>query len=317
VIGPGKDLVLSKSTDSRPARPGLRITRFALCRSWLFIVCVCLFSGLFAGQAAAAELDCLVKPEMYVEVSSPVVSVLEQILVETGDVVLKGQPLAQLEASVEMARVKMAELQVDHTSDIENRKEQLKYKKLNHERMQELRLKKSVPQFEADKAQTEYALAKLELAKSREIRIMARANLEMERSQLALRTILSPIDGIVVDRYAMVGESVEGRSIMKLAQVNPLKVELIAPTEYFGLISKGMKVDIYPEQPANQVFKATVTIVDKLIDPASGSFTVRMSLPNPDDVLIGGVNCIAEFSFKTPAPRKKLYSSVPSAAVVD
>jgi RND family efflux transporter MFP subunit len=313
VIGPGKYLVLSESTDSRPARRGRRITRFALCRLWPFVVC----AGLFAGQTAAAELDCLVKPEMYVEVSSPVVSVLEEILVETGDVVLKGQPLARLEASVERARVKMAELQVSHTSDIDNRKEQLKYKKLNNERMQELRRKKSVPQFEADKAQTEYALAKLELAKSREIRIMARANLEMERLQLALRTILSPIDGIVVDRYAMVGESVEGRSIMKLAQVNPLKVEVIAPTEYFGLIKKGMKADIYPEQPANKVFKATVTIVDKLIDPASGSFTIRMSLPNPDDVLIGGVNCIAKFGFKAPAPGKKLYSSVPFAAVVD
>jgi len=310
---PGNDLVLSINTDSRPARRGRRVTRFALCRSWAFIVCACLFTA----QSAAAELDCLVKPEMYVEVSSPVISVLEEILVETGDVVLKGQPLAQLEASVQMARVKMAELQVNHTSDIENRKEQLKYKKLNHERMQELRRKKSVPQFEADKAQTEYALAKLELAKSREIRIMARANLEMERSQLALRTILSPIDGIVVDRYAMVGESVEGRSILKLAQVNPLKVEVIAPTEYFGLIRRGMKVDVYPEQPANKVFKATVTIVDKLIDPASGSFTVRMSLPNPDDILIGGVNCIAQFAFKEPAPGKELYSSVPSAALVD
>jgi len=278
---------------------------------WLTSAC------LLPSHASAAELDCLVKPEMYVEVSSPVVSVLEEILVETGDVVRKGQPLAKLEASVEKARVKMAQLQVDHISDIENRKVQLEYKKLNHERMQELRSKKSVPQFEADKAKTEYALAELELAKSREIRIMARANLEMEKSQLALRTIRSPIDGIVVDRYAMVGESVEARSILKLAKVNPLKVELIAPTEYFGLIDKGMKVDIYPEKPANRVFKATVTVVDKLIDPASGSFTVRMTLPNPEDVLIGGVNCIAQFDFKAPSPGKKLYSSVPPAAVVD
>jgi RND family efflux transporter MFP subunit len=278
---------------------------------WLSSAC------LLPSHAGAAELDCLVKPEMYVEVSSPVVSVLEEILVETGDVVRKGQPLAKLEASVEKARVKMAQLQVDHVSDIENRKVQLQYKKLNHERMQELRLKKSVPQFEADKAKTEYALAELELAKAREIRIMARANLEMEKSQLALRTIRSPIDGIVVDRYAMVGESVEARSILKLAKVNPLKVELIAPTEYFGLISKGMVAEIYPERPANRIFKATVTVVDKLIDPASGSFTVRMSLPNPNDILVGGVNCIARFAFKAPAPGKKLYSSVPSTAVVE
>ena len=275
--------------------------------STLLAACFCLLGT----PAPAAELDCLVKPQMYVDVSSPVVSVLEEILVETGDYVRKGQPLARLEASVEEARVKMAELQLANSSDIENRKVQVQFKKLNHERMQELRRKNSVPQFEADKARTEYELAMLELAKAREIRIMARANLEMERSQLALRTIRSPIDGIVVDRYAMVGESVEGRSIMKLAQVNPLKVEMIAPTEYFGRIQRGMQAEIYPEQPANKMFRATVSVVDKLIDPASGSFTVRMLLPNPDDRLVGGVNCLARFDLDAPLKNPDLYSALP------
>ena len=310
MISPGRYLLLSTKTGSRLLLRDGRMKRVALRLSWLLLA----WTSLFVGPVSAAELDCLVKPEKYVEVSSPVISVLEEILVEAGDVVSRGQPLAKLEASIEKARVKMAELQVKQVSDIENRKIQLQFKKLNHERMQQLREKNSVPQFEADKAKTEYALAQLELAKAREIRIMARANLEMERSQLALRTIVSPIDGIVVDRYAMVGESVEGRSIMKLAQVNPLKVELIAPTEYFGLIRKGMVVNIYPQQPANQIFKATVTIVDKLIDPASGSFTVRMTLPNPDDRLVGGVNCIAQFNFETPAPGKEMYSALPPVA---
>jgi len=282
-----------------------------------FALLLLIGSGLYSGRTLAAELDCLVKPEMYVEVSSPVISTLEIILVDTGDVVTRGQPLARLEASVERARVKMAELQVKHTSDIENRKVQVQYKKLNLDRMLELREKKSIPQFEADKAKTEYDLALLELSKAREIRIMARANLEMERSQLALRTIVSPINGVVVDRYAMVGESVEGRSILKLAKVNPLRVEVIAPAEYFGLIEKGMKASVFPEQPANRAFEATVTVVDKLIDPASGSFTVRMSLPNPDDLLVGGVNCLAQFNFDTPETTAKINTLLPTAALVE
>jgi multidrug efflux pump subunit AcrA (membrane-fusion protein) len=87
---------------------------------------------------------------------------------------------------------------------------------------------------------------------------------------------------------------------MKLAQVNPLKVELIAPTEYFGLIKKGMQVEIYPEKPADRIFMATVSIVDRLIDPASGSFNVTMTLPNPDESLVGGVNCLANLNFDEP-----------------
>jgi len=275
---------------------------------------VCLLMASVISSLQAAELDCLVKPEMYVELSSPVESVVEEILVEIGDSVVQGQPLAQLEASVEKAKVRLARLQAKSKSDVENRKEQLRYAKQYHKRMQDLLTQNSVSQYETDKADTEVALAEIELNKANEKRRIAQVNLELAQSQLALRTIRSPIDGLVVDRYAMVGESVAGRTIMKLAKVNPLKVELIAPTEYFGLIQKGMEVEIYPEQPANQIFKATVTIVDQLIDPASGSFTVRMELPNPDDKLVGGVNCLADFAFDTPEPTSgDVFSSLGSS----
>jgi len=261
--------------------------------------------ALFCAPLMANEkavLDCLVKPEMYVELSSSVDAILEQVLVDTGDRIKKGQPLVKLEASVEKARVNLAELQASSDSEIDNRRVQLQYAKRNYKRIKDLYVRKSVSLYEKDKAETEVALAEIELGKATEKKKIAQLNLELALAELERRTIRSPIDGIVVDRYSMVGESVMERTIMKLAQVDPLRVELIAPTEYFGLIKKGMEVDIYPERPANKSFKATVTIVDQLIDPASGSFTVRMALPNPGDQLVGGVNCIASFSFNTPIP---------------
>ena len=266
-------------------------------------------SSLFAAERA--ELDCLVKPEMYVELSSSVDAILEKMLVDTGDHIKKGQPLVQLEASVEKAKVNLAELQATSNSEIKNRRVQLQYAKRNKKRIRELFDKNSVSRFEKDKADTEVALAEIELNKATENKQIAQLNLELAKTQLELRTIKSPIDGIVVDRYSMVGESVAERTIMKLAKVDPLRVELIAPTEYFGLIIKGMEVEIYPERPADQTFKATVTGVDQLIDPASGSFTVRMALPNSGDQLVGGVNCMASFSFETPdSPRQDTFSSL-------
>lgn len=263
---------------------------------------ILVFSSPALTASENAELDCLVKPEMYVELSSSVDAILEEMLVDTGDFIAKGQPLVQLEASVEIAKVNLAEIQATSNSEIENRQVQLQYAKRNKKRIRELYTKKSVSRFEKDKADTEAALAQIELNKAKEKKQIAQLNLELAKTQLALRTIRSPIDGIVVDRYSMVGESVVERTIMKLAQVDPLRVELIAPTEYFGLIENGMEVEIYPERPANKIFKATVTVVDQLIDPASGSFTVRMALPNPGDQLVGGVNCMARFSFETPSP---------------
>jgi RND family efflux transporter MFP subunit len=279
---------------------------------WSFFLAALIVSP----RALTADLDCLVKPEMYIELSSPVDSVMEEILVETGDSVTRGQPLAKLEASVEKAKLKLARLTAKSVSDIQNRKEQLRYAKQYFKRMSALLVKNSVSQYETDKAETEVALAQIELNKANEKWKIAQVNLELAQTQLALKTINSPIDGIVVDRYAMVGESTRDRTIMKLAKIDPLKVELIAPTEYFGLITANMQVDIYLEHPHDEVFTATVTVVDQLIDPASGSFTVRMLLPNPDDKLVGGVNCLANFSFEAPEPfSQDVYSSLSSQSL--
>ncbi len=268
-------------------------------RLWPWIACLALCAP---AALPAAELDCLIKPKMYVEVSSAVDSVVEKILVDTGEVVTRGQPLLQLEASIEKAKLKLARLQAGSDNEIDNRKVQLSYAKRYLKRMQNLLAQNSVSQYEKDKAATEVELAQIELEKAREKKRVAQLNLELAQAQLALKTIRSPIDGIVVDRYAMVGESVYGRSIMKLAQIDPLMVELIAPTEYFGLIEQGMRAEIRPEQPAGETFTATVTLADQLIDPASGSFTVRMELPNPDERLVAGVNCVAGFDIETPEP---------------
>ncbi len=245
--------------------------------------------------ALPIELDCLVKPEKLLDLSSPVDTVIDRLLVKPGDVVAKGEALVRLESSVERARLYLAKEQANSTSDIENRKVQLRYARANYKRIKQLFDKKSVSQFERDKAETEYQLAKIELEKARDARELAQLRYSLAQSQLALKTLTSPIEGIVVDIFAREGESVADRPVMRLAQVNPLRVELIAPSEYFGVIKEGMLAEIQTELPEDGRFDATVTVVDQIIDAASGSFTVRLSLPNPGDELVGGVNCLAVF----------------------
>jgi len=252
-------------------------------------------------QAAEnAVLECLVKPELYVELSSPVDGVLQSVLVQKGDTIAKGQILAKLERSVEQARVRLAKVESSSMSEIHNREVQLEFAKRSQQRLKNLLTKQSTSKYEKDKADTEVKLAEYELKKALEKRQAAKVNLELARAQLWQKIITSPIDGIVIDRYAMVGESVNDRAIMKLAQINPLRVELVAPTEYFGLIEKDMEVTIKPDRPLGKEFTAKVTVVDQLIDPASGSFTVRMAMPNPDEELVSGVNCQAHFDFAAP-----------------
>jgi multidrug efflux pump subunit AcrA (membrane-fusion protein) len=62
-----------------------------------------------------------------------------------------------------------------------------------------------------------------------------------------------------------------------------------------------MRAEVTPESPAEGVYQATVTVVDRIIDAASGTFRVRAELPNPDYALPAGLRCKVRFPGGVPA----------------
>ena len=64
-----------------------------------------------AAAAAGDELsgfDCLIEPNAVVRVATRELGVLEEVMVDRGDVVKKGQVLARLESGVEEIQIKLA-----------------------------------------------------------------------------------------------------------------------------------------------------------------------------------------------------------------
>ena len=126
------------------------------------------------------------------------------------------------------------------------------------------------------------------------------ADLELNRTaaEVALRTIKSPINGVVVERFMHPGEFPKQERILKLAQIDPLRVEAYAPVAMLGKVSVGSQAMIKPEEPVGGSHPAKVTVVDHVVDAASGTFGVRMELPNPDLKLPAGLRCTVKFSSK-------------------
>lgn len=112
-----------------------------------------------------------------------------------------------------------------------------------------------------------------------------------------MRTMYAPFNGVVLDRMLNPGDLAESGSgrkpVLKVAQIDPLKVDIVVPAAGFGAVKPGAKVSIVPRGTGGR-FNATVTMVDKVIDAASGTFVVRVDLPNPNGVIPGGVRCAAE-----------------------
>ncbi len=218
-----------------------------------------------------AAHDCLVEPFMVVQVGSPVDGVVEEVTVDRGDFVKKGQVVARLASGVEAASVELSRSRVE-------------FDRRKVERNETLFQKQLISAQERDEMVTEARLHEGELKKDLEI--------------LRLRTIVSPIDGVVAERRLAPGELVRSdKSVaLKLAQLDPLSVEVIAPAEMFGSIRVGMtgSVNLAPYFPGT--FKATVAVVDRLIDPASGTFWVRLQLPNPANKIPAGIRCRVQFT---------------------
>ncbi|HET6788795.1 MAG TPA: efflux RND transporter periplasmic adaptor subunit, partial [Aquabacterium sp.] len=133
------------------------------------------------------------------------------------------------------------------------------------------------------------------------------------RAQLGLRTLRSPIHGVVVERYSNLGERVEDRPVMRIASINPLRVSLMIPMAQFGQIGLGDVMSVRPELPGAAPVQATVQYIDKVVDAASNTFRVRLVLPNPDLKLAGGLRCKADLLSKA-ATRQPAVAPRPSPA---
>lgn len=245
--------------------------------------------------AESLELDGLVEPYMVVNVGSGVPGVLEAVTVDRGDFVIKGQVVANLESGVEKAAMELARARAELDATVKARQANVDFCMRKQGRAEELYKKEVLPLSQMDEAETNRTLAELELQEALENKRLAELEFQRAIEVLKRRAIRSPIDGVVVERFLSPGEYVEQQPIMKLAQIHPLNVEVILPVTLFGSIKVGMRAKVRPEAPVGGEYVARVKIVDRVVDAASGTFGVRLELPNPRYRLPAGLKCVVLF----------------------
>ncbi len=135
---------------------------------------------------------------------------------------------------------------------------------------------------------------------AQERRKLATRELELAAAQLELRTIRAPVSGVVVERFMSPGEYVEQKPILRLASIDPLRVDVLVPAVAFGQVEPGMKGSVVPELLKTGQHMAVVKSVDRVIDAASNTFRVRLELPNPDAAIPAGLRCKVDLGLKLP-----------------
>lgn len=255
---------------------------------------LCLGLMLLSAPLRADLLLCLIEPDEVVEVGSPVIGVLDEVAVERGDLVRRGQVVAKLLSRVEQRAVEVAAFRAKKLAELSSAQAAKDYARRQEQRAESLVQKNFVSKQYLDQTATDASVAAQKLTQAEENQRQAELELKLAQAQLDLRVIRSPISGVVMERYLSPGQRVETQTIVKIAKVDPLRVEVIVPAQHFNKITRGMRATVTPELPGASSYTTTVKIVDQVIDAASNTFRVRLELPNPGQRIPAGARCKAD-----------------------
>ena len=241
------------------------------------------------------ELHCVVMPSAVVDVASGVNGRVETIYAERGDAVQAGQVVAALESGVEQANLALAKARAELETDIHLRKARLAFEERKLQRTDKLRTNRVVSVHEKDEAETQAKMAHWQLRQAIDDKYLASLELVRAAEALKRRSVQSPIDGVVVDRFKWPGEYVEDEPILRVARLDPLWIEVVAPVAMHGDVRKNLLAEVMTEIEGSERLEARVIVIDPMGDAASGTFRVRLELPNPDLSILGGTKCKARF----------------------
>jgi len=252
--------------------------------------------------SSAPLLDCLINPYRVVDLASPVPGVISKLHANTSDFLQAGDVAANLESSVEEATVVLARARAEIDSEVQANSVNLAFDQRRQERITALYEKKTVSIERKEEAERGQSLSRWRLQQARDLKAVRALELARAQEQLAQKTVRTPIDGYVLKRFKEVGEYVEDQPILRVAQLDPLSVDAVVPLDLRSRITKGMRALVYPETPGVEPVEAEVTVVDQVADASTGTFGVRLTLPNPDNAILSGVKCTVNFGAGAAGP---------------
>jgi RND family efflux transporter MFP subunit len=220
---------------------GSRVRRGVGNAVWSGSAAPCCWRCCRRAAGLAAEFDCIIEPSKTVEVRAASEGLIEKIWVDRGDMVKRGQVLVTLDSGVERAATEAALYRSTMQGRIRTGESRVAFSTTKYKRREKLAGQSFISLHDRDEALTEKQLAESELLEAKDDRRLSEIEYRRLSEQLRLRTIKSPVDGVVVDRLLSAGELADNRDlrkpILRLADIGTLYVEVLMPIEAFGKLS--------------------------------------------------------------------------------
>jgi multidrug resistance efflux pump len=150
------------------------------------------------------------------------------------------------------------------------------------------------------------------IASAREDAASAQAQARQIAAQIARATIVSPVDGVVVNRNLNPGEYPGSRTIFVVQQDDPVYAELNASSADIFKVQKGATVTMKIPGEGSTTYDGHVVGVLGQVQPGSTNFTVKVLLPDTGGRFAAGLPVTGTISLPTATG-----IAIPTAAFLD
>jgi cobalt-zinc-cadmium efflux system membrane fusion protein len=209
---------------------------------------------------------------------------ITRVLVTVGDKVVRGQALMEIESNElgeALATLLSARANLTAAEHHAARETALGQKQLS-----------SAPVVETARASASALSAEMRGAEQRLLAMgISEAELKSLKSGQGPRriTLRAPIEGEVVERYAVLGQVVDPtQPILRLADLGRLWVQLDLFERDLAHVAVGDAVEILSETYPGRSFHGKVAYIDATVDTATRTARIRIEVPNPERMLRPG-----------------------------
>lgn len=207
--------------------------------------------------------------------------------VDVGTTVKRGQVLMQLDPQ----DLQLAQAQAN--AGLRAAESNRELAKADQKRYQELRAKNFVSQAVLDAKETAFKAAQA----SYEQALAAYRN---QSNQAGYTTLVSNVDGVVTSVDAEVGQVVAaGSPVVRVAQAGEKEIVIGIPEDKVDALRRVSDVRVRTWAKPNQVIPGKLRELSPIADPATRTYTAKISIPNaPEDIKLGMTAYVA-FAGKT------------------
>jgi membrane fusion protein, multidrug efflux system len=225
-----------------------------------------------------------------VELRSEVSGFITGIYFKEGSTVRKGQKLYEIDRSKYIASYNQAKANVDIATANEEKARR------NADRYTKLSEQDAIAKQRLDDAMTDLQNAGLEL-------VSAKAGLARAQTDLNYSLITAPFDGTIGISQVKMGSLVSpGQTLLNtISTDDPMGADFVINERELGNF-QDLSAANHPKNdstfrislPDKSVYreKGSIQVIDRAIDPRTGTIRIRLVFPNPDQKLRAGMSCI-------------------------